>query len=119
MFHYLSSHIWHMLFPSLCLSKLILLDTKSKGGGSKWFGHPLVRKQVITKVIPYQVTCRDKDGNPIMQPELNKKGKPTGNMIPVTETFYNRVVKVINHYTNDRKKGRTLGEMVYASYKAQ
>ena len=85
---------------------------------SNWFGHPLIRKQVITEVIPYEVTRRDKDGNPIMQPELTKKGKPTGKLIPATQTFYNKVTKVINHYVSSVKRGRTLAEMVYESYKA-
>ena len=33
------------------------------------------------KLVPvYEL---DSDGNPVMEPELNKKGEPTGNMIPV------------------------------------
>lgn len=91
---------------------------KKQEGRSKWFGHQVLHKQVITRLMPFTVICRDKEGKPIMMPERDKKGKATGKMIPVTETFYNRVVKVINHYTHDRKRGRTLGEMVYESYKA-
>lgn len=91
---------------------------KQGGGRPKYYGHQIVRKQVITRLVPFTVTCRDKDGNVITKPELNKRGKPTGKLIPVTQTFYTKVTKVINHYINPVKRGRTLGEMVYESYKA-
>ena len=91
---------------------------KKQKGHSKWFGHQIIHKQTITRLVPFIVICRDKEGNPIMKPELTKKGKPTGKLIPATQTFYNKVTKVINHYVNPVKRGRTLGEMVYESYKA-
>ena len=92
---------------------------KQQAGSSKYYGHQIVRKQVITRLVPFTVTRRDEAGNVIMVPELNKRGKPTSKLIPATQTFYNKVTKVINHYINPVKRGRTLGEMVYSTYQTQ
>lgn len=65
----------------------------------KRFGTQTHMVQTINLTIPYDVLTRDKEG------------KVVG-----VNTFCNHIVKNIYHdITNKPRKGRTLGEMVYAT----
>lgn len=83
----------------------------------KEFGHQVGDVQVITMTLPYEVAKRDKNGKQLYRYEtdiLDKKKR-----IPIMETFYNTIHKVVYHIINAKpKKGRTLADMVYESYKA-
>lgn len=74
------------------------------GGSHRRYGVPVARKQTIKVRKAYQVTRRDKKGNPI----LDEDGKP------VVDIYYNTFTKTIYHYDHV-KKGRTLADMVYES----
>lgn len=83
----------------------------------KEFGHQIGDVQVITMTLPYEVAKRDKDGKQVYRYETDILGKKK--RIPIMETFHNTVHKVVYHNIAAKpKKGRTLADMVYESYKA-
>ena len=68
----------------------------------KEFGHQTGNVQVIEMTLPYETDI------------LGKKKR-----VPIMETFHNTVHKVVYHNIDAKpKKGRTLADMVYESYKA-
>ena len=80
-------------------------------------GHQIGDVQVITMTLPYEVAKRDKNGKQVYRYETDILGKKK--RIPIVETFHNTVHKVVYHSIDAKpKKGRTLADMVYESYKA-
>ena len=83
----------------------------------KEFGHQVGDVQVIKMILPYEVMARDKNGKQLYRYETDILGKKK--RIPIIETFYNTVHKVVYHNIDAKpKRGRTLADMVYESYKA-
>ena len=93
------------------------MDIKELRKLKKEFGHQVGDVQVITMKLPYEVAKRDKNGKQVYRYETDILGKKK--RIPIMETFYNAVHKVVYHNIDaNPKRGRTLADMVYESYKA-
>jgi len=72
--------------------------------------------QLVTMKVSYQVPIR-KNGKYVFIDEVDEKGKK--HKILFTETLFNTITKVIYHNIDAKpKKGRTLADMVYESFKA-
>ena len=83
----------------------------------KEFGHQIGDVQNITMNLPYKVPIRDENGKLQYKYEKGENGKK--HKVLVTETFLNTFHKVVYHNINNKpKKGRSLADMVYESYKA-
>lgn len=84
----------------------------------KRFGHQIDKDnvQLVTIKVPYEVPVR-KNGKYIFTDEVDENGKK--HRILLTETLFNTITKVIYHNIDAKpRKGRTLADMVYESYKA-
>ena len=72
--------------------------------------------QLVTMKVPYEVPVR-KNGKLIFIYEVDEKGKK--HKVPFTETLFNTITKVIYHTIDAKpRKGKTLADMVYETYKA-
>ena len=81
----------------------------------KEFGHQVGDVQVVTMNLPYKVPVKGDDGKLQYKYERDENGKK--HKVLVTETFFNTFHKVVYHNAKP-KRGRTLADMVYESYKA-
>ena len=82
----------------------------------KDFGHQIGDVQTITIKVPYEVPVR-RYGKPVFTYTTDENGKK--HKVFLTETFFNTIKKVVYHSIDSKpKKGRTLADMVYESYKA-
>ena len=82
----------------------------------KDFGHQIGDVQTIIMKVPYQVPVR-RYGKYLFTYVTDENGKK--HRVPFTETFFNTIKKVVYHSIDAKpKKGRSLADMVYESYKA-
>ena len=84
----------------------------------KRFGHQIDKDniQLVKMKVPYQVPVR-KNGKYLFTYTTDENGKK--HRVFLTETFFNTITKVIYHNIDAKpKKGRSLADMVYESYKA-
>jgi len=72
--------------------------------------------QLVTMKVPYQVPVR-KNGKYGFTNEVDEKGKK--HKVLLVDTLFNTITKVIYHNIDAKpRKGKTLADMVYESYKA-
>ena len=84
----------------------------------KRFGHQIDKDniQLVTMKVPYQLPVR-KNGKYVFTNEVDEKSKK--HKVLLVDTLFNTITKVIYHTIDAKpRKGRTLADMVYESYKA-
>ena len=83
----------------------------------KEFGHQVGDVQIIEMKVPYEVPIKDVNGKLQYTYKKDENGKK--HKVLLTEVLFNTIHKVVYHSINSKpKKGRTLADMVYESYKA-
>ena len=84
----------------------------------KDFGHQIDKNniQLVKMKVPYRVPVR-KNGKFVFTYTTDENGKK--HRVFLTDTFFNTITKVIYHNIDAKpRKGRSLADMVYESYKA-
>ena len=84
----------------------------------KDFGHQIDKDniQLVKMKVPYRVPVR-KNGKFVFTYTTDENGKK--HRVFLTDTFFNTITKVIYHNIDAKpRKGRSLADMVYESYKA-